>query len=127
MQQTDMLSKKVIMVVEDDQSIGELIEAILAEEASYRTIIVPHSDEVMAIALQENPDLFVLDYRLENENGLQLYDQLHALEQFQSVPAIIVSASIEKYIDELNERKLVSLAKPFDVDEFMTVVRQNMR
>ncbi len=126
MEQRDTLSQKVIMVVEDDQSIGELIEAILAEEASYRTIIVAHSDKVMMLALQERPDLFVIDYRLENENGLQLYDQLHISDEFRAVPAIIISASIEKYVDELNERQLASLAKPFDVDEFIAVIKQTV-
>ncbi len=97
-----------IFIVEDDESNGMLLAELLLRETSYYRFI--------------KPLLFLLDYYLPGMNGLELYEQLHAREELKDVPAIILSASLDDHIDEINRHSLVALHKPFDLDEFLMTI-----
>ena len=68
------------------------------------------------------PDLFILDYRLPGMSGIELYESLHAQPRFNQTPALILSACLEGYQEEIERHKLVALAKPFDVDELLSLI-----
>jgi DNA-binding NtrC family response regulator len=115
---------KAILVVEDDEGIGEVIQLALAEEPGYDTIVVANPYEALRVASNVKPNLFIIDYRLSSMNGIALYEQLHATDGLQGVPAILMSASIEQLQQELSERNLTGLAKPFSLDELVETIKQ---
>ena len=57
-------------------------------------------------------------------NGIQLYDALHALEELEDIPAIILTACLEDCEAEIETRKLVAFRKPFDVDDFLYTIEE---
>ncbi|GAC1676392.1 MAG: sporulation initiation phosphotransferase Spo0F [Ktedonobacteraceae bacterium] len=117
---------KKVLVIEDDASIGEVLLLVLTQEGDYQPIIIANPHEALAAARSMMPDLFIIDYHLSGMNGIHLYDQIHGFDGLQKIPAIITTASLESHIDELKERGLVGLAKPFDIDELLEVIRQTM-
>lgn len=108
---------KTIVVVEDDTSIGDLLVAILDEEEHFHTIHVTDGMKALKIVQSIKPDLFVLDYILPVMNGIELYDQLHAMSELSDVPALFMSANAP--IDEIEKRHASYIKKPFDLDELV--------
>jgi len=111
-----------IFIVEDDESNGMLLAELLLRETSYYPLLLQDSLHVLQLTRFIKPLLFLLDYYLPGMNGLELYEQLHAREELKDVPAIILSASLDDHIDEINRRGLVALHKPFDLDEFLLTI-----
>ena len=113
-----------ILVVEDDDAISELITLVLSQETSYSQLVVADASEALRLAPCLKVDLFLIDYQLAGMNGLQLYDTLHSMEGLQTVPALLLSASVEKHEQELRERNLLGLKKPFELDELLQAIEK---
>ena len=118
-----------ILVVEDDEDTRDMLTVCIESETSYRVTSLPGAEEVFQglREIQEaKPRLFILDYQLLTLTGLELYDALHALREFEYVPAIIITATtlnleLERAIEQ---RKLTLLLKPFDVDELLARIER---
>jgi CheY-like chemotaxis protein len=115
---------KTILVVEDDDAIIELITLVLSQETPYSPLVVADASEALRLATHLKVDLFLIDYQLAGMNGLQLYDTLHSMEGLQTVPALLLSASVEKHEQELRERNLLGLNKPFELDELLQTIEK---
>src|SRR5215469_5426623 len=83
---------KTILVVEDDADNLWLYTEALALLTSYHVKAVRNGSFALDFVQHIKPDLFILDYRLPNMNGIQLYDQLHATPGLEHIPAIIISS-----------------------------------
>jgi len=68
------------------------------------------------------PHFFLLEYYLPDMNGIILYDQLHARKELEAVPALIVGASLKEGEDAIKQRGLLAVEKPFDLDEFLSIL-----
>lgn len=113
-----------VLVVEDDEDTCEMLAACIESETPYRIISLSSVEEVFQ-SLQDiqeaKPRLFIIDYQLITSTGLELYDSLHALKEFEHVPAIIITATTLNLELEhaITQRKLTLLLKPFDIDELI--------
>jgi len=112
-------SQKLILLVEDDAINAACIAQIISQETPYYVFQTNESARALEIIKHLKPDLFLFDYRLYQMNGIQLYDQLHANKELENIPAIILSACIEECQDAIEERKLISIEKPFNLDDFL--------
>ena len=84
---------KLILIVEDDASIGEMLVRAISEETPHQALLVPDSMHVLEIIKEYRPDLIILDYHLPRMNGLELYDRLQAIEGFENIPTILTTAA----------------------------------
>jgi CheY-like chemotaxis protein len=116
---------KIIIVVEDDDDTLTVLALTLSETTQFQVYPVKSGLDALQLVTQIRPDLFILDYRLPEMSGIQLYDQLHAIPRLENIPAIIVSATTSgPLIAEAESRRLVRLEKPFDMDEFVATIKQ---
>jgi len=113
-------SANLILVIEDDENIGEIIVQTLQSETSYQVICVPDGSQALELVQSVKPQLFLIDYRLPGMNGLELYDHLHSKKEFQTIPAVLMSANAP--VQELRKRDLYYLKKPFELDELLQVI-----
>lgn len=116
---------KLILVVEDDEAIGTLLVQLLGQETCYQALLAADGFEALNVVREVKPDLFILDYQLPAMNGIQLYDSLHVMSQLENVPAILLSARLPRH--EVEKRSLISLGKPFDLDELLETVNKALR
>ena len=119
------LQKKIetILVVEDDSGIGEMVKEIISSETDYLTLSVTTSLEALHLVEHIKPTLFLLDYHLATMTGTELYDILHMTKGLEHIPAIILTAQVsEKTMNDIKEHQLVTIQKPFDVDEFLQII-----
>lgn len=117
------LTAKSIVVVEDDINNAEMFKMVIASETPFKSFwmqsdseTLQRIDEIKAI----KPALFLLDYNLPSMTAFKLYDQLHEIEEFKNVPAIILTAEPPDTFEiELQRRNLILLEKPFELDTFL--------
>ena len=64
------------------------------------------------------PALILLDYMLPDMLGLELYDRLQERDNMRGVPTVLISAGAALPLDQLRERGIYLLRKPFEMDEF---------
>ncbi len=121
------VATKTILVVENDESIGELLVLTIKQETHFKAQLVVSANEALRVARQTIPHLFLLDYHLSSMTGIQLYDQLHRQPGLQHIPAILMSASLERYEQEIKSRNITGLSKPFDLDDFIHIIEQALK
>src|SRR5213080_3095293 len=113
---------KTILVVEDDVATGEFLIQAISLETPYLPVLAQTRTRALEVLEQIKPDLFILDYYLTPGNGLELYDTLHAQPGLESVPAIILSASLDQHLPAIASRHLMGLAKPLELDELLETI-----
>jgi DNA-binding response OmpR family regulator len=114
----------VILIVEDDVCIAEFLSLAISQETSYTPLVVTSGTHAHEVVQHIRPNLLILDYILGDMNGLELYDQLHAADDLQGLPALILSASSEKLQARMEQRQLPCLSKPLDLDIFLATITQ---
>src|SRR5438067_1541756 len=110
-------SRNCILIVEDDPAIGQFLVLALASQTPYRPVLVSNEQEALHTVEAVTPALVLLDYQLTGTTGVEVYDHLHAKNELRTVPTIVLSANLPR--QELQERHLVGIAKPFDLDDLL--------
>ena len=111
---------KTVLVVEDDVGIGNFLVQAILQETSHQAMLVTDGFQALKAVANIKPSLFILDYQLPRMNGIELYDQLHAMKGFENIPAIIVSARLPR--QEVEKRKLIPMNKPLELDDFLNTI-----
>jgi DNA-binding NtrC family response regulator len=111
-----------ILVIEDDDSIGPLLIAVLSQETPYKALLVTDAFQALKTVMSIKPCLFITDYHLPHMDGIELYDRLHSTIDMADTPAIIMSAHLPT--EEIKKRHLVSLSKPFELDELLDTIEK---
>src|SRR6266487_5801699 len=111
---------KMVLVVEDDVGIGNFLVQAILQETSHQAMLVTDGFQALKAVASIKPSLFILDYQLPRMNGIELYDQLHAMKGLEQIPAIVVSARLPK--QEIEKRKIMSMNKPLELDDFLNTI-----
>ena len=114
--------RPVILVIEDDDSIGTFLVEALSQETPYKTMLVTDGLQALQLVHTVRPSLVITDYRLPNMNGLELCDMLKSMHPLKDTPAIIMSAHLP--VQEVRKRNLVGLNKPFELDDLLNTVER---
>src|SRR3954452_3224037 len=117
----DIPEKKAIIIVEDNESIAEIIKDTLNAEPDYQAVTVSDGAQVLEVIKSLRASLVLLDLSLPGLDGLQIYDMLQADELTERVPIIFVTANSDRADFKARSFENV-LAKPFDLDELLTQV-----
>ena len=116
---------RTILAVEDDPDIGEARRSIILEETDYDFHLATKPSEALEALEKITPSLLLVDFQLPNIDGLELYDLLQILMGKEPLPGIIISDEQSAYLrDGLRERKLLSVNKPFNVDDLLHTINQ---
>src|SRR5690242_986255 len=76
---------KLILIVVDDRMVGSFLVKIIKSETPYHPILAFHEREALKMIQEIKPDLFLLDYGSLKRDGIDLYEQLHAIEGFEGI------------------------------------------
>jgi len=83
--------KKKVVVVEDDESIRDILQIILEREG-YSTINCRDGNGIFRGTV-EVPDLYMIDRQLSGADGLEICKYLKQNEPTSQVPIIVLSAT----------------------------------
>jgi CheY-like chemotaxis protein len=115
---------KVILIVEDDDDIGDFLQQALAQETPYHAVRVEDGFAALKIIHDLKPDLIILDYQLPQMNGIEVYDQLRTMEGGRDIPVIFMTASTGMPWHQLEKRKAIGLGKPLELSTFLEIVEK---
>jgi CheY-like chemotaxis protein len=113
---------KTILLVEDDSIIAELLVQMIAQETHYQVFAVPDGLEALDLVRNVKPQLLILDYWLPTIHGIELYDRLHNTEGLEEVPTIMLSVNAP--LQEINQRKMTYIKKPFDINKLLDAIHR---
>ncbi len=118
-------NKKTILVVDDEKPIIDILVYNLKKEG-YNTLEATDGEMGLNVALEERPDLILLDVMLPRIDGLTVCKRI---KQTYNVPILMISAKDEE-IDKIVGLELGAddyITKPFSVRELMARVKANLR
>jgi two-component system CheB/CheR fusion protein len=116
----------VILVIEDEPSVGQSLEAmLLAEGHRVRAAISGQAGLDLVTRQGLKPDLLISDYNLPGEpNGVQIAETLRSVLGWQ-LPVIILSGDVRaKKLPEFTLRGYVSITKPAKATELSQLVQR---
>lgn len=123
-----MTSPIHILIVEDDESVAELLKYNLGIEG-FRVSCSSSGEEAEIILLKQVPDLVLLDWTLPGISGIELCRRIRARPDTQALPIILLTARSEE-----GERVFGLAAgaddyviKPFSIYELIARIRSLLR
>ena len=119
----DGAPKKKVLIADDDDSIRQLLVAVLREEG-YETFECKRGGEVLRTVPRLEPDLMLLDLRMPDADGIEIMRRLN--EQEARVPILVMTAygTSRAAIEATQLGAYDYITKPFDLDEVMHTVRR---
>ena len=118
-------NKKTILVVDDEKPIIDILVYNLKKEG-YNTLEATDGEMGINVALEERPNLILLDVMLPKVDGLTVCNRI---KQTYNVPILMISAKDEE-VDKIVGLELGAddyITKPFSVRELMARVKANLR
>jgi chemosensory pili system protein ChpA (sensor histidine kinase/response regulator) len=120
------MKRPLIAVVNQDTLFLQLMEELLSEEG-YHTYIEKEGDRAYASIKKHQPNLVVLDIRLNDpEAGFKVIDLMRIDPETAHIPLIVCSTATNVIRDNearLREKQCDILMKPFQIDELLTKVQ----
>ena len=115
-------STYTIMVVDDDVSIGNMLEEALKAE-NYNVLRAYSGTEALMVLEKETPSLIILDLMLPGITGEEV------LKKIERIPVIVVSAKtdIDHKVELLYEGACDYVTKPFVISELLARIAVNLR
>jgi two-component system cell cycle response regulator DivK len=113
-----------ILIVEDNDKNMKLVRDILVHHG-HRVIEATTGEEGVRLALEQQPDLILMDIQLPGISGVEALARIRRVPALAAVPVLAVSASVMP--DE--QQRIVGsgfdafIAKPISIKPFLEAVR----
>ncbi len=117
------MSKKQIMIADDDPSIRLLLRNFLEGEG-YDTTEAKSGGEVLRMLPQATPDLMILDLKMPEWDGIEVMKKLG--EQNLKVPVLLMTAhgTSNSAIQAIQAGAFDYITKPFELDDVLLTLRR---
>ncbi len=109
-----------ILVIDDDESILELLSDALSPE--YHVATAHDSLEGVELMMREHFDLLIIDLGMPVLDGVELVQKIRANSPFEKVPIIVLSAYPELRTRLHGSDVQAVIAKPFSIEQLHRAV-----
>ena len=116
---------KSIMIIDDDTSIGNLLEELLSKEGYHVSRAYSGTEGLLMLSIHR-PDLILLDLGLPDIDGMEVLKQIR---KQSNTPVIVVSARGQERekINALDQGADDYVTKPFSAEELLARIRVGLR
>ena len=122
-----MMSKKMILVIDDDPTVLHLLEKKLSETGDYDVVTAREGKTGLAAARRIRPDLILLDVMIPDKSGGEIAAELSRDEKTKHIPVIFISVLLDsagKKRIEVNEQEYRAVAKPVYFPALLSQIRR---
>src|SRR6185369_1570959 len=114
-----------ILIVEDDESILEVLKIIL-RRAGYETTGFSNGKAVMQDEF-DTPNLFLLDKQLAGIDGLDICRHLKERTETKDIPVIMISANPQIGLLSAEAGADGYIEKPFTIEGLLSTIRSHIQ
>jgi two-component system response regulator PilR (NtrC family) len=120
------INKSKILIVDDDQSLREFLEILLAKEG-YDVYSKSSGEKALQLLNKEDISLVITDVRMPGIDGMSLLKQIK--NKYPDIPVILITAfaSLDTAMLAMKEGAWDYLAKPFRIEEIREVVSKAIK
>lgn len=108
-----------VMIVDDDRNTVKLLQTLL-ELDGFVVVVAGRGADVLPVAEQAKPDLFLMDYHLADMDGVDVVRALRQTEAFAKTPIVMASG-----LDVEDEAKAAGvdhfMIKPFEPSDLASL------
>lgn len=117
-----------VLLIEDDENITELVRYNV-EKAGYRVTCEGDGEEGLFRAIEEQPDIILLDWMLPGISGLEICRRLRRKTETANVPIIMLTARADEpdRIRGLETGADDYMVKPFSPNELVVRIKAVLR
>src|SRR2546423_2847646 len=115
-----------ILVVEDELPMRTALHDVLSNEG-YRVLTAENGEKGLRRALEEKPDLLLLDIMMPALDGYAVCAQLRRLEWRAPILMLTAKGMVEDRVNGLDAGADDYLVKPFSTEELLARVRALLR
>jgi DNA-binding NtrC family response regulator len=114
--------RPVVLAIDDEPGVRESLQLILQDE--FEVLEASDGAAALAILAARRVDVALLDVRMPGEPGSKVLPRILAIDE--SIPVILITADphLRMAVDAMKAGAYDYLAKPFDVDEILSLVRE---
>ncbi len=118
-----MKNNKKILVIDDDDDILNLIKIILSNK-NYEMFSATTGEEGIRMAIQQKPDLILLDIMMPITDGWEILKMLHTDENTRKIPVAMLTCKtdVKNKLIGLQEGAIDYITKPFSPEELISRV-----
>ena len=119
------MNKKTILHIEDNESNRKIVRDLLSR-ASYRLIEAIDGELGVVMAVQQLPDLILMDLQMPKMSGLEATRQLRANPKTANIPIIAVTSFALSGDDQkaMEAGANAYLAKPYSPRKLLSLIRE---
>lgn len=115
-----------ILIVDDDLALLNLLEKFFRQKG-YNIFIASKSKEVVGILEKEDIDLIILDIMMPKQNGFEVFEEIRVLNYQQPIIFLSDKDNLQDKIKGLELGAADYMIKPFDVEELIARVENNLK
>ncbi|HEY7205610.1 MAG TPA: sigma-54 dependent transcriptional regulator [Methylomirabilota bacterium] len=114
--------RPVVLAIDDEPGVRESLHLILQDE--FEVLEAADGPSALAVLAERQVDVALLDVRMPGEPGSKVLPKILAIDD--SIPVILITADphLRMAVDAMKAGAYDYVAKPYDVDEILTLVRQ---
>ena len=122
------MSKKHILIIEDEKDIAELLEYNLGV-GGYYTYVANNGETGLKVARKQNPDLILLDLMLPGIQGLDVCQIIKTDEDTENIPIVMLTAlgQEENIVKGLESGADDYITKPFSFKILLARIESVLR
>jgi CheY-like chemotaxis protein len=121
------IGKKKVLIVDDEPDTITFLSQWL-EDNGYETCSATDGDQGMMAVIEEGPDIILMDLRMPNQTGMQLYRALRLRDEFGHIPVIFVTGMTEFQIFGKDSTPLPKpeafIEKPINLDALHSAIKR---
>ncbi|MCP5094388.1 MAG: response regulator transcription factor [Chloroflexi bacterium] len=120
------MAKAKVLIIEDSRQTLQILGRVL-HKASYHPLLASNGSDGIALFLEEQPDLVLLDINMPGMNG---WEVCRHIRQTSDVPILMLSAEhvdVEARVKGLDLGANDYILKPFNHQELLARIRTNLR
>ena len=121
------IGKKKVLIVDDEPDTITFLTQWL-EDNGYETCSATDGDQGMMAVIEEYPDIILMDLRMPNQTGMQLYRALRLRDEFGHIPVIFVTGMTEFQIFGRDSTPLPKpeafIEKPINLDALLSAIKR---
>ena len=121
------MSKKRILIVDDEVGAARLLGANLEATGNYETRVENWPEDIIAVAREYRPDVIVMDIIMPRMSGGDAVALLQADPVLRSIPVIFLTAAVQRWQVADHEGVICDrpcVAKPASTEEIIMCIEK---